>query len=414
MTSPPDLSFLLPAANENRWSDLLAAVVSTDPGPLRHLLGVDFDTVRREVSVARPDGRRQRDRLDLLLEREGRAVAVIEVKVLSDLGPRQLERYEQAFPDVSSYQVLHLSRLPVGLSAASAWKSLTWETVLTAYAQESRHPWVRVTASAWLSTIASVVPQVGPATVWNDVPDDAPGFELALRARIAWLGNQLDATCTLEHDMVQSSGGGNWCVRMRAPSPSAKHYVAAELQEGLTAYEWKPKPERPYRERLPGPVVLLGLWAGPVTTSEDFDWDLLGRLANQLVDPEGEPPDGRAWQRTPARPTDPVDRARWQAMVDAGMPRWVGKGWGMRVAKSAGECHFGARYALPPTSTLAEVLAELDGMARLVERISTALASPAAGSRYSATSTRWRNTSTRQGGEAGWGSGHPAWLERPR
>jgi hypothetical protein len=58
------------------------------------------------------------------------------------------------------------------------------------------------------------VPDVGADTIWNDVPDEAAGFELALRARIAWLANQLDSWCDLEHDMTQSSGGGNWAVRI--------------------------------------------------------------------------------------------------------------------------------------------------------------------------------------------------------
>jgi hypothetical protein len=36
----PDLSFFVPAANENRWSDLLATLISTDPDRIARLLWV--------------------------------------------------------------------------------------------------------------------------------------------------------------------------------------------------------------------------------------------------------------------------------------------------------------------------------------------------------------------------------------
>jgi hypothetical protein len=86
---PPDLSFVVPAANENRWSDLLATLISTEPDRIARLLQIECDSVRREVVVPGLAGRRS-DRLDLLLQSAGRSTAAIEVKLLSDLGPRQL------------------------------------------------------------------------------------------------------------------------------------------------------------------------------------------------------------------------------------------------------------------------------------------------------------------------------------
>lgn len=368
MTGIPDLSFVIPGANENRWSDLLAALIATDSTPMRDLLGVEFDTIRREVSVPTEVARRS-DRLDLLLERSGAPAAVIEAKLLSDLGPKQLDRYLAAFPGAEQYRVLHLARLPVNLASSAPWASLTWEAVLAAYAR-SEHSWVRATASAWIHSLDALVSPVGPETVWNDVPDDAPGMELALRARVAWLSAQLDQWCDLEHDMVQSSGGGNWAVRVWGDAPSPQHLVTIELQEGLTAYEWKPNPDRPYRDRLPGPVVLLGLRQEPVSTSADFDWKLLHRMfTDHLIDEAGRPRDGRAWQTTSARPTHPVDKQNWQDMVAAGAPAWLGKGWGMKVAEGTGACLFGARYGLPPDSTLSEIEAELRQITGVVASI---------------------------------------------
>ena len=65
-TMMPDLRFLTPGWNENRWSDLLATLILTDPQPLAPFIGgTVVDEVRREVSVAGAATRTER--LDLLL-----------------------------------------------------------------------------------------------------------------------------------------------------------------------------------------------------------------------------------------------------------------------------------------------------------------------------------------------------------
>lgn len=354
----PDLSFVVPAANENRWSDLLASLIATDPAPMTRLVGVGFDTVEREVVIP-GQGTRKSDRLDLLLLKDGIAGAAIEVKLLSDLGPSQLERYVAAFPTAKVHRVLHLAWLPVKIQRTGLWESLTWEAVLAAYS-ESSNAWVAATARAWSLQIPALVPAVDANTVWNDVPDDAPGMELALRARIAWLSRRLDGWCTLNHDIVQSSGGGTWAVRMWTPSRASGHLVTAELQEGMTAFEWKPDPNKHYRDRLRGPVVLLGLRQDDVDTSANFAWaELHSMFVERIVDEAGSATDGRAWQLTAARPRDAIDRTNWESIVAAGAPRWLGKGWGMKVAKSARSCLFGARFQIPPESTLGSVEAEL-------------------------------------------------------
>jgi len=154
--------------------------------------------------------------------------------------------------------------------------------------------------------------------------------------------------------------------------PSPEHVVSVELQEGLTAYAWRPDPERPYRDRLPGPVVLLGLRQDS-NTSSDFDWALLYRMfADHILDGSGATRDGREWQVTPARPSHPVDKENWQRIVAEGAPRWLGKGWGMKVAQGNGACLFGARFGLPATSTLAEIETELRRLEPLLLQMSAA------------------------------------------
>jgi hypothetical protein len=180
----PDLSFIVPPAAENRWSDLLAVLLTADPAPMAGLLGVEFDQVKRELTV-RGSAARKADRLDLLLLRAETPTAAIEVKLLSDLGPRQLTRYLESFPGAQTYVVLHLERLPVTLRRAHPWRALTWEAVLDAYAA-STNSWVATTAQAWRSQLNTLVPAVDATAVWNDVPDDASGMELALRIRVVW------------------------------------------------------------------------------------------------------------------------------------------------------------------------------------------------------------------------------------
>lgn len=397
----PNLSFVIRDANENRWSDLLATLVATDPRPLAALLEVKCDSVHREVEVRRvaepepvPEpalgtahelmlepapGPRVRtshraDRLDLLLRHGGHDTAVIEVKLLSDLGPQQLARYRAAFPDADAYRVLHLRNLAVNVHRAEPWTPLTWEDVLDSYSA-SDNVWAVTTARAWRNQIATLVPTVGPDTVWNDVPDDPAAMELAIRARISWLSTQLDSWCALDHDIEQSSGGGNWAVRIWTRASSPGHVVAAEVQEGMTAYEWRPNPNQPYRNRFRGPVVLVGLRQDNLDTSAGFDWGLLRRaFSAHVVDESGHPRDDRAWQRTSANPRHPLDKANWKATLEAGVPNWVGKGWGMKVARDFGACVFGARYQLAPNSRLAQVDADLQQLQSLLKKMATTAA----------------------------------------
>lgn len=357
----PDLHYVIPGWGENRWSDLLASLIKTDPGPMERLLGVVADDVHREISIpgARP---RTSDRLDLLLTRCGRQVAVIEVKVLSDVGIDQLARYRAAFPDAGTYCVLHLGALPPSLGSEVHWQVLTWESVLGAYSS-SDHPWVATTARAWLEQMGSLVPQVDAGTVWNDVPDDAAGLELALRARVAWLARQLQKS-RLRADVVQSSGGGLWVLRFWADTPIPNLRVQVEVQEGMAAYEWRFDPNRRYRDRIRGPAPLLGLRLGDVDTSESFDWGLLRDVFTEhVLDDAGEPRSGLPWQLTAASPRHPTDRAAWRAMVESGGPNWLGKGFGMAVAtQKYHECLFGARLQFPATMRMGEIR---DGLTRL-------------------------------------------------
>lgn len=357
-TRQPDLSYVIPGWSENRWSDLLASLIKTDPAPCGRLIGTAPDDVHREVA-APGDTSQKSDRLDLLLTHGDRQVAAIEVKVLSDLGLDQLARYTAAFPGAERRYVLHLASLPVNTTSTPGWSELSWETVLSEYSA-SKHPWVAATSTAWLAQLDDLVPAVDADTVWNDVPDDARAFELALRARIAWLAHHLEQS-SLQRDIVQSSGGGIWVLRFWADTAVPNLRVQVEVQEGMTAYEWRPDSQRRYRDRLKGPAPVVSLRLSDVDTSESFDWNLLRQVfAEHVLDANGDPLAAWPWQLTPANPRHPVDRAAWSAMVAAGGPKWLGKGFGMAVAtKAYRECLFGARMQFAPTLTLGEIRDEL-------------------------------------------------------
>ena len=364
----PQLKFVIPGSNENRWSDLLASLVATDPAPMGGLIGGEPDHVDREI-VVRGQGRRS-DRLDLLLSRGSRVLAAIEAKVLSDLGVDQLERYQSAFPEAGNYYVLHLSQFP--LTLPEPWQRMTWEVVLAAHA-ESSHPWVAATARAWLQQLDELVPPVDGETVWNDVPEDAAGFELALRARVAWLSNRMNEWCRIDHELAISSGGGAWVAAMRTRASVDQHWVIAEVQEGLAAQEWRPDPDSPYSARVKGPVVLVGLAQIGPATSASFDWAALHRLLRgRVYDEIGAALDARPWQTTAASLRDAGDRANWQALVTAGAPRWLGKGYGMATARVHNVCAFGVRLQLAPSLRLHEIDAELQGLHDLVIEVARA------------------------------------------
>lgn len=362
-----DLSFVVPGGNENRWSDLLATLISTDPTPAAAFCGAAPDRVRREVAPpAAADGSRTRDRLDLLLQAGDAPVALIEVKVLSDLGLDQLDRYDLAFPPGAKRLVLHLGALPTHVEAHPAWTAITWEEVLAVYAN-SADPWVAATATAWLQQLRALVPHVDSNTVWNDVPDDAAGLELALRARVAWLAARTRQWCQLDQSLEMSSGGGAWVVAMRTPANSPGHSFVAELQEGTAAQAWGHDPTRRYRDILVGPVVLVGLTQKGIATSEGFDWELLHRaFTGTVLGKDGSVIDDRPWQTTAASPRHPTDRDNWKRIIEAGAPRWLGKGYGMATAKSHGVCAFGARLSLPPDATLGQLDDQLRGLEALV------------------------------------------------
>jgi hypothetical protein len=103
---------LVPVENENRWTDLLAVLISTDPTAGADLLGLG-EVRGGDVSVAREVRGGRGERVDLHVLVDGRLRTVLEAKVLSGLGHRQLLRYAEAYPDAANYLLVYPARLVV-------------------------------------------------------------------------------------------------------------------------------------------------------------------------------------------------------------------------------------------------------------------------------------------------------------
>lgn len=350
----PSIRFALPPNSENRWSDLLAVLVQTDPTPLCDLIGAGDSA--SGLSVIRESAVTKKDRPDLLLNAGGRTLAVIEVKVLSGLGYRQLERYEAAEPTAEHYVVVSPSRLAVDTQHAPKWRTLTWEAVIDAYCG-SAQPWVRTTAEAWRVHLDAAIPKVDSETVWNDLVH-REDFVVAMRARMAWLFSNLRPPIGVQHDLVASSAGVSWVLRMFTDVDDQGYRLMVELEERLGVRDF-PKLAGTTRRSPIGPSAMVVLSQTGVTTSAGFDWD---RLLSMWPAMESARTD---WVRSSPRPKN-HDRDNYLATVAKGGPKWLGVGFGEAQTKLTKACMFGARVQFAPDITLGELLVEANGLCELV------------------------------------------------
>jgi hypothetical protein len=259
------LGRILPVGREDRWSDLLAVLIDTDPDPMCGVLRI---SVTGPLEVAREATVDAESRPDIVLRAGGRTAAVIEVKLLAGFGRRQLARYIEAEPGADAYVVLHPGRLALP-PGDERWRAIPWEDVLAAY-RASRHQWVAETASAWLEHLATALPVIGPDTIWNDL-EPGEDFKLALRARMSWVHDNMRAPDDVHSDIVSSSAGKSWVVRVMMPVPVPGYRAQAEIEERLPVQSF---PERagPDASAPRGPKATVALIQSGVSTSAGFDW----------------------------------------------------------------------------------------------------------------------------------------------
>lgn len=364
MSGSLDLRFLLSINSENAWSDLLATLMTADAVTTREVLGIDGNgplVIRREVSKSR--GRRLSDRPDLVVEAEGRTVAVVEVKLLAGLGDEQLERYYlyvgESDRNQCRFLAVSLQHIRLDTTHAQQWDNRTWEKLLAPFTS-SEVPWVATTAAAWLDHIASQVPAVDGATVWNEV--DGIDLYLALRLRAAYLYENVSVPEGSSKSIVEIGSGGLYVAIVDAPIPGSGYTVRWEATEHLPTQDVGKLVDG---SGLRGVEVRFFLVQQGVRTSKGYDWDHLGRLWHEYLAAEEWIP----WRQYPPRKRlqweiDGVDRLK-----ELGAPAFLGNGYGEGQAKLSGEVELGARFVLPPTTTLAEATKVLSRVAIIGSRM---------------------------------------------
>lgn len=351
------IGHVLPLGSENRWSDMLAVLVATDPCPLLEVFELRIEpsavTIRREVKASKTD------RHDIVLRVNERALALVEVKVLSGLGREQLVRYEQSAPEVDVYAIVYPASLVVDTADAPRWRAVTWEAILAAYTR-STNRWVAVTAEAWLQHIDAVLPPVDGATVWNQLRE-GEGFVNAMRSRISWVYSNITAPAPLRKRLASSSAGASSVVGLRVDAPVDGYILQAEIEERMGV---RSIPKYASAERPPiGPSAWVGLLQRGVTTSAGFDWNYLARLWREVMAPARSD-----WVKNRARPRG-IDKEHHEAMVSRGAPRHLGVGFGDAQTKISGECMFGARIQFPGDVTLGAAARELEQLGDLLLRM---------------------------------------------
>jgi hypothetical protein len=75
------------------------------------------------------------------------------------------------------------------------------------------------------------------------------------------------------------------------------------------------------------------------------------------------------WVTHPAQPKAPHDRAGHQSLVAAGVPPYLGTGFGDAQAKISNACMFGLRAQLPAAITLGELATKTQALAQLIRQL---------------------------------------------
>lgn len=361
-----DLCHLVDLGKENSWSDLLATFIEVDPLPMIEVLGAPRPQgalgVRREVSAG------SAGRIDLLLTDDGVPWAAIEAKVLSSLGPNQLARYRQAWPEVAHRRLLGLQRLgmPARPDELDSWESLDWEDVVTRYSRSS-NSWVRETAIAWLAGIDRQIPMVDLLTIWNDI-ESAAGLVGGLRARMAWTLEQLKPAPPAIRDLTIGSGGKSPVVRMLMDISAPGYVVLIEAQEGLSAQSFASYGDPAKDVHLRGPIVRICLLQEGVEDSRSYNWDLLFEMWRR-VESAGH---GRwTWDKRKASPKASHDKAAVESLRLQGLPDFVGIGYGDRQGQLTGQVLFGAKMRVCADVSLGDFAAGLNELAGYLPGLQT-------------------------------------------
>jgi hypothetical protein len=208
---------------------------------------------------------------------------------------------------------------------------------------------------AWLTYLATALPDVSADLHWNDLRD-GENFAAAMRARMSWVYAQLRPPEPVTADLMQSGGSKAWVARLYAPGALPGYVVAAEVEEH-TARGWPAVASAHGPNPLTGPQVWVGLRQHNVTTSAGFDWNYLNSLWQVMK------PARNDWMTTRPALVAVQDRENWKRI---GSPVGLGFGFGDREAIKRGACMFGARFRLSRDARLGDVVEEVQAIGALL------------------------------------------------
>ncbi|MFF6912164.1 hypothetical protein [Streptomyces sp. NPDC012466] len=156
--------------------------------------------------------------------------------------------------------------------------------------------------------------------------------------------------------------GGLYVAIVDAPIPGSGYTVRWDATESLPTQEVGKLVDS---SGLRGVDFRFFLVQQRVTSSKAFDWDHLALLWQEYLAQE----DWISWRPHPPRKTLQWEKDGVARLKALGAPAFLGAGYGEKQAKLSGEVEFGARFVLPPSTTLKEATEVLSRVAVIGSRM---------------------------------------------
>lgn len=302
----------------------MATLAVLDPKPIYTLAGLE--PPRGAVEVRREAGVAGFGAIDLIVGQDDQADVLVEVKIFSGEGDRQLERYWQAFPRARGHLYV-TPRAFCSNALPEPWREIAWEDLFAEYVK-SVSRLANGLAEEAAGHLAVELPYLDLDTRWRDVPPISsprdPQQERTARRRgqfvaLGHVRNELHKSVDdVQLKAVTSAGSVPLLTWGRTLDESRKVWLSAEVepegggkattvQDGITTR------------------FMLGISHGLSTKDEHrllklYPWDMLREFAAAM---DGIT-EGTRREGSGAMAKYPLFRA---AAERAGVPRWCRYGY---------------------------------------------------------------------------------------
>jgi len=354
-------NLLTPIDSETKWSSLLATFIALDASPLTRLFDASLSTTDKVHCEFRSRVTKDfKQRADVYMEQDEGDV-IIECKVLSAIDPEQLAMYEKAFPNAKHRLVVAPAGIRPPQERRAGWLYATWDELFELFGMSS-NSWVRETSEMWVRSLFSQLPKVESSTPWNGISSEEP-FILAMRARVVWIAHSLTPSSSVTTRFGQSSKGVSWTTGFQTSAGREGYRLILDVEEQLPVQQFPYKAEDP-KSLIVGPAIRIFLLQEDVSSSRDFEWDHLAELWPTLKAA------GYSWFGSPRPRADHDKRGLDRIRHKYEIPKFVGVGYGNAQTRLTNSCMFGVKCALDPSLTLEEIAEEVNGMKKLMRKLS--------------------------------------------